>query len=160
MAPEDGLLSGTVTFLFTDIEGSTDLLKRLGRDLYGDRLGGARRVLRASVEAHGGRVVDTQGDSLFCAFRSAREAVSAAIDAQLTWPHTLARAGSGTRAHGVAQQRAENRRRGYVGIGVHRAARFGAAAHGGQVLVSETARRSSRMTFRPACRSAISAYTD
>ena len=76
------LPSGTVTFLFTDIEGSTELLKRLGRDRYESVLAEHAGVLRAAVAAHGGRVVDTQGDSLFCAFRSAREAVSAAIEAQ------------------------------------------------------------------------------
>ena len=75
------LPSGTVTFLFTDIEGSTRLLKELG-PLYGDALAEHQRILRASFAAHGGREVDTQGDSFFVAFGRAKEAVAAAVDAQ------------------------------------------------------------------------------
>src|SRR3954465_15822302 len=82
MPHADGLLSGPVTLLFTDIEGSTELLKRLGRDRYEGLLAEHTRVLSVAVEAQGGRVMNTQGDGLFCAFRSAREAVSATIDAQ------------------------------------------------------------------------------
>ncbi len=141
MASRDALLSGTVTFLFTDIEGSTELLKRLGRDRYEAVLAEHTRLLRAAVDAAGGQVVDTQGDALFCTFRSARDAVAAAIEAQRQlaaheWPEQVrvpVRMGlhSGEPKTGEA---------GYVGIGVHRAARVGAAAHGGQVLLSETAR--------------------
>jgi hypothetical protein len=98
-------------------------------------------VLRAAVAAHGGQVVDTQGDSLFCAFRSAREGVSAAIEAQRElalheWPEQV-RVRVRMGLHSGEPKAGEER---YVGIGVHRAARIGAAAHGGQVLVSETAR--------------------
>ena len=75
------LPSGTVTFLFTDIEGSTRLLKELG-PRYGDALAEHQRILRASSAAHGGREVDTQGDSFFVAFGRAKEAVAAAVDAQ------------------------------------------------------------------------------
>ena len=136
-----GLPSGTVTFLFTDIEGSTELLKRLGRDRFESVLAEHDGVLRAAVAASGGWVVDTQGDSLFCAFRSAGDAVSAAIEAQRElaeheWPEQV-RVRVRMGLHSGEPKAGEER---YVGIGVHRAARIGAAAHGGQVLVSETAR--------------------
>ena len=76
------LPAGTVTFLFTDIEGSTALLKQLGRDRYDGVLADHGRLLRAAIAAHDGRVVDTQGDSFFAAFRTAGDAVAAATDAQ------------------------------------------------------------------------------
>src|SRR5512147_1336736 len=89
MEPE-GLPSGTVTLLFTDIEGSTRLLKQL-RDGYGAVLADHRRLLRAAFDAHGGREIDTQGDAFFVAFARAKDAVAAAVDAQTalaahTWP--------------------------------------------------------------------------
>lgn len=141
MTPAGELPSGTVTFLFTDIEGSTELLKRLGRDRYAGLLAEHTRLLQDAVTASEGRVVDTQGDALFCTFRSAGDAVSAAIAAQrrLTtheWPDQLA-----VRVRmGLHSGEPKTGQGGYVGIGVHRAARVGAAAHGGQVLLSETAR--------------------
>ena len=141
MASDDALPSGTVTFLFTDIEGSTDLLKRLGRDRYENVLAEHSRILREAVAGHDGRVVDTQGDSLFCVFRSAHDAVSATIEAQhalaeAEWPDDVrVRVRMGLHS---GEPKASDA--GYVGIGVHRAARVGAAAHGGQVLLSETAR--------------------
>ena len=141
MEARSGLPSGTVTFLFTDIEGSTELLKRLGRDRYETVLAEHGGVLRAAVAAHGGRVVDTQGDSLFCAFRSAREAVSAATQAQRElaaheWPDQV-RVRVRMGLHSGEPKAGDE---GYVGIGVHRAARVGSAAHGGQVLLSDTTR--------------------
>jgi class 3 adenylate cyclase len=141
VVPEDGLLSGTVTFLFTDIEGSTELLKRLGRDEYETVLAEHAELLRAAVAAYGGRVVDTQGDSLFCAFPTARAAVSAATEAQRdlalhVWPEQV-RVRVRMGLHSSEPKSGGDR---YVGIGVHRAARIGAAAHGRQILVSETAR--------------------
>jgi class 3 adenylate cyclase len=141
VVPEDDLLSGTVTFLFTDIEGSTGLLKRLGRDEYETVLAEHAELLRAAVAAYGGRVVDTQGDSLFCAFPTARAAVSAATEAQRdlalhVWPEQV-RVRVRMGLHSSEPKSGGDR---YVGIGVHRAARIGAAAHGGQILVSETAR--------------------
>jgi class 3 adenylate cyclase len=141
VAPRDGLPKGTVTFLFTDIEGSTELLKRLGRDGYAAVLAEHTLLLQNAVTAAEGRVVDTQGDALFSTFRSARDAVSAAIEAQRRlvehdWPeHLPVRVRMGLHS---AEPKAGDT--GYVGIGVHRAARIGAAAHGGQVLLSETAR--------------------
>ena len=136
-----GVPSGTVTFLFTDIEGSTQLLNELGRDRYAEILDEHERLLRAAFAAHQGRVVDTQGDSFFVAFRTAADAVAAAVDAQRDlaaehWPHGGAvrvRMGLHTGEPRVGEQR-------YVGIGVHRAARIGAAGHGGQVLLSSTTR--------------------
>ncbi len=141
MALDGALPSGTVTFLFTDIEGSTDLLKRLGRDRYEIVLSEHSRILREAVADHDGRVVDTQGDSLFCVFRSAHDAVSATIESQHAlaghaWPDDVrVRVRMGLHS---GEPKASDA--GYIGIGVHRAARVGAAAHGGQVLVSETAR--------------------
>lgn len=130
---------GTVTFLFTDIEGSTRLLQHLGRDRYDEVLGVHRDVLEAAFAAHEGRVVDTQGDSFFVAFRTAADAVAAAVDAQRelaaqSWPEAAAvrvRMGLHTGEPKVGAER-------YVGVGVHKAARIGAAGHGGQVLLSST----------------------
>jgi YVTN family beta-propeller protein len=135
------LPSGTVTFLFTDIEGSTGLLKALGRDRYGEVLADQERLLRAAFAAHQGQVVDTQGESVFVAFRTAADAVAAAVDAQRDlaahpWPdgaEVKVRMGLHTGEPKVGDER-------YVGIGVHRAARIGAAGHGGQVLLSSTTR--------------------
>jgi YVTN family beta-propeller protein len=129
--------SGAVTFLFTDIEGSTRLVKQL-RDRYGTVLADHQRLLRASFAAHGGYEVDTQGDSFFVAFASAREALLAAVEGQLAlhsyaWPEGVeirVRMGLHT-----GQAVASDGR--YTGLAVHRAARIGAAGHGGQILVSQ-----------------------
>jgi len=136
----DDLPSGTVTFLFTDIEGSTRLLKQLG-DRYGDVLAQHGRILRDAVEKCDGREVDTQGDSFFFAFASAKSAVAAAVRAQLVlaehqWPDgapVRVRMGLHTGEPAVGEER-------YVGLGVHRAARIGAVGHGGQVLLSNATR--------------------
>jgi class 3 adenylate cyclase len=127
--------------LFTDIEGSTELLKRLGRDGYAAVLDEHMLLLQTAVAASEGQVVDTQGDALFCTFRSARDAVLASIEAQRRlgahdWPEQ-----SSVRVRmGLHSGEPRAGEAGYIGIGVHRAARVGAAAHGGQVLLSETAR--------------------
>jgi WD40 repeat protein/class 3 adenylate cyclase/energy-coupling factor transporter ATP-binding protein EcfA2 len=134
------LPSGTVTFLFTDIEGSTRLLEELG-DRYAPVLTRHRRILRDSFEQHGGQEVDTQGDSFFVAFRDANGAIGAAAAAQRglaaePWPDgvaVLVRMGVHTGEPLVADDH-------YVGIDVHRGARIAAAAHGGQVLVSKRTR--------------------
>jgi class 3 adenylate cyclase/tetratricopeptide (TPR) repeat protein len=130
------LLTGTVTFLFTDIESSTELLKRLGTR-YGLALHDHRNILRTAVREHGGAEIDTQGDSFLFAFPRADEAVVAAIDGQRAlaaheWPaetHLRVRMGIHTAEPNVTDE-------GYYGLGVHRAARIMAAAHGAQVLVS------------------------
>jgi YVTN family beta-propeller protein len=129
--------SGAVTFLFTDIQGSTRLVKQL-RDRYPAVLADHQRLLRAAFAAHGGYEVDTQGDSFFVAFASARDALLAAVEGQLaldshTWPEGVeikVRMGLHT-----GQAVASDGR--YTGLAVHRAARIGAAGHGGQILVSQ-----------------------
>jgi len=129
--------TGAVTFLFTDIEGSTRLVKQLRND-YGAVLRDHQRVLRGAFEAHHGYEVDTQGDSFFVAFASAREALLAAVEGQLAlrahpWPDGVeikVRMGLHT-----GQVSAQDGR--YTGLAVHRAARIGSAAHGGQILVSQ-----------------------
>jgi class 3 adenylate cyclase/DNA-binding CsgD family transcriptional regulator/tetratricopeptide (TPR) repeat protein len=131
--------TGTVTFLFTDIEGSTRLLKDLGRDRYGDVLATHNRLLRAAFADGGGIEIDTKGDSFFVVFRSAGSAVEAAAAAQRAlaaqeWADNTAvrvRMGLHTGEASVGTD-------GYVGLAVHQAARIGDAGHGGQVLLSST----------------------
>jgi len=131
---------GTVTFLFTDIEGSTRLLKEL-RDGYGEVLAEHQRILREAFEKGGGQEIDTQGDSFFVAFPRAKDAVTAAVAVQRAlaahrWPKGAAvrvRIGLHTGEPTLGDER-------YVGIGVHKTARIAAAAHGGQILLSNTTR--------------------
>jgi YVTN family beta-propeller protein len=131
---------GTVTFLFTDIEGSTRLLKKLG-ERYSEVLDAHRNILREAAEARDGREVDTQGDSFFFAFARANAALGAAVAAQRVlaehaWPdegEVRVRMGLHTGEPAIGDER-------YVGLGVHRAARIGAVAHGGQVLLSSATR--------------------
>jgi class 3 adenylate cyclase/streptogramin lyase len=130
--------SATATFLFTDIEGSTDLLKAL-RGVYAKLLADHHSLLREAFDAYGGREVDNQGDSFFVAFTRAKDAVLAAAAAQRAlaeqaWPaHASVRVRMGIHTGEAAM--ASDR---YVGLSVHRAARISAVAHGGQVLVSPT----------------------
>lgn len=137
---ESGLPSGTTTLLFTDIEGSTQLLQRLG-DHYALILKEHERLLRAAFTRWNGRVVDTQGDSFFVAFARAADAVAAAVEAQRAlaahaWPDgNIVRVRMGLHT-GEPRQVGER----YVGLDVHRAARIGAAGHGGQILLSQTTR--------------------
>jgi predicted ATPase/class 3 adenylate cyclase len=133
-SPVRDLPAGNVTFLFTDIEGSTRLLHELG-ERYGDVLAEHRRTLRNAFEACGGIEVDTQGDAFFVAFRRAVDALAAAAEAQraLQDGPVRVRMGIHTGKPVVTEE-------GYVGIDVHRAARVMAAGHGGQVLVSQTTR--------------------
>jgi predicted ATPase/class 3 adenylate cyclase len=125
------LPSGTVTFLFTDIEGSTRLLAELGEG-YAEALAEHRRVLREAFRRHRGVEVDTQGDAFFYAFRSAGEAVAAADEAQAALTDGRIRVRIGI--HAGEPQRTDE---GYVGLDVHRAARICSTAHGGQVVLSE-----------------------
>lgn len=134
------LPSGTVTFLFTDIEGSTRLLKELGPH-YGEALAEHQRILRAAFAAHGGREVDSQGDSFFVAFGRAKDALAAAVDAQRDLAaHTWSEGGAVRVRMGLhtGEPRLGGQR--YVGLDVHKAARIAAAGHGGQVLLSRTTR--------------------
>jgi len=125
------LPSGTVTFLFTDIEGSTKLLRELGEAGYAGALAEHRRLVREAVAANGGVEVDTQGDAFFVAFPTARGALAAARQAQeaLAGGPIRVRMGIHTGTPIVAEE-------GYVGADVHKAARIAAVGHGGQVLVS------------------------
>jgi predicted ATPase/class 3 adenylate cyclase len=127
------LPSGTITFVFTDIEGSTRLLEQLGADAYADALAVHRRVLREAFVRHDGVEVDTQGDSFFVAFSTAPAAIAAAAEAQqVLEPGPIrVRIGIHTGTPRVTEE-------GYVGRDVHRAARIAAAGHGGQVLVSSS----------------------
>ncbi|HLJ81205.1 MAG TPA: adenylate/guanylate cyclase domain-containing protein [Ktedonobacterales bacterium] len=141
LAVSQRLPSGTVTFLFTDIEGSTRLLQRLGAQRYAVLLDEYLAILRAAVAAHEGHEVDSLGDSFFAVFPAAGAALAAAAEAQLAlaahaWPEGAAvqvRMGLHT---GAPQLAGEDGAR-YVGLDVHRAARIAAAGHGGQVLLSE-----------------------
>lgn len=140
LCPVSALPSGTVTFLFTDIEGSTELLRKLG-DQYGSVLGEERRILRDALGAAGGREIDTQGDAFFFSFTRARDAVTGAVGAQRAlaeyeWPEGVqvkVRMGLHTGEPAVGDE-------GYVGLDVVRAARICSAGHGGQILISETTR--------------------
>lgn len=135
-----GLPSGTITFLFSDIEGSTRLLTDLGK-AYERVLTDHRRLLREAFEGSGGRVVDTQGDAFFVAFRRAQDAVAAAVEAQRAlaahdWPK-----GTEPRARMAVHTGEPSRvEEGFVGLSVHRAARICTVGHGGQVLLSSTTR--------------------
>jgi class 3 adenylate cyclase len=134
------LPSGTVTFLFSDIEGSTRLLRELG-ERWEEALAAHNRILRDAFAETGGREVDRQGDAFFAVFPRARNAVAAAASAQRAlaseqWPQDAevrVRMGIHTGEPSVGGE-------GYLGVDVVRAARICSAAHGGQVLVSETTR--------------------
>jgi predicted ATPase/class 3 adenylate cyclase len=132
--------SGTVTLLFTDIEGSTKLLQRSG-ELYAELLADQRSMLRAAFDLHDGYEVDTEGDAFFVVFRSAKDAASAAAAAQRalaehSWPD-----GNEVRVRmGLHTGEPRLVDRAYVGLDVHRAARVMGAGHGGQVLLSQSTR--------------------
>ncbi len=129
------LPTGTVSFLFTDVEGSTKLLHELGSDAYADALAEHRRVIREACRSQGGVEVDTQGDAFFFAFATAPGAISAAAAMRdaLASGSIRVRVGLHTGAPLLTEE-------GYVGEDVHRAARIAAAGHGGQVLVSSSTR--------------------
>jgi class 3 adenylate cyclase/catechol 2,3-dioxygenase-like lactoylglutathione lyase family enzyme len=132
------LPAGTVTFLFSDVEGSTDLARRLGEG-YADVLAEHLRLLRAAVDEQGGHEIDTQGDSLFAVFPRAKHAALAAVEAQRAlaereWPdggEPRVRMGLHTGEAAVTDDR-------YLGVAVHHAARVCSAGHGGQVLLSQS----------------------
>jgi predicted ATPase/class 3 adenylate cyclase len=129
-----GLPTGVVTLLFTDVEGSTRLLRELG-DGYGEALHEHRRRLRAAFAEHEGVEVDTQGDAFFVAFARASDAVAAAADGQ------RALAGGPIRVRmGLHTGEPRLTDEGYVGLDVHKGARIAAVGHGGQVLLSPTTR--------------------
>jgi class 3 adenylate cyclase len=123
---QKGLPTGAVTFLFTDVEGSTRLLEELNAERYAAALAEHRRALRAAFAARGGMEVDTQGDAFFFAFATAPEALAAASEGQaaLADGPIRVRMGVHTGTPLVTEE-------GYVGADVHRAARIAAAGHGG-----------------------------
>ena len=130
-----------VTFLFSDIEGSTRILSAIGPERYTELLGIHRDLVRSAMGDHRGQEVDTQGDSFLVAFERLGDAVAASIDAQQalarhSWP-----SGAEIRVRmAIHPTDAALTAHGYVGVGVHRGARIGAAGHGGQVLLSQAAR--------------------
>jgi class 3 adenylate cyclase len=134
------LPAGTVTFVFTDMEGSTALLKQLGEG-YGDVLAQHRRIVRDTFGTAGGSEIDTQGDAFFFAFPRARDAATAAVGVQRAhaaqdWPDGVSvrvRIGLHTGEPAVGAE-------GYLGLDVVRAARICTVARGGNVLISETTR--------------------
>ena len=135
------LPSGTVTFVFSDIAGSTALLKQLGDAEYGQLLAVHRRLVREIFAAHEGQEIDTQGDAFFYSFVRARQAVAAAVEvtrahAKGTWPGAVEvriRLGLHTGEPAVGDE-------GYTGLDVVRASRIAATGAGGQVLLSDTTR--------------------
>jgi len=134
------LPTGTVTFLFTDVEGSTGLVGTLG-DVYGSVITDLRKLLRAAVEDSSGHEIDQRGDELFAAFQRTRDAVEAALRIQRElaaheWPANCTvrvRVGIHTGEPILGES-------GYEGLDVHRVARICSAGHGGQVLLSQTTR--------------------
>jgi predicted ATPase/class 3 adenylate cyclase len=130
----------TFTFLFTDIEGSTALLRRVRESLYAQVLTDHRSVIRSGLTAHDGKEVDTQGDGLFAVFSSPSACLAAVIDMQTaleahSWP-----AGEQVRVRmGVHTGEASRTATGLVGLEIHRAARVASVGYGGQILLSETA---------------------
>ena len=133
-----GLPTGTVTFLFTDIEGSTTLLQRLGDDRYAELEEEHRRLLRAAFVETNGREVQRRGDSFLVAFSRAKDAVAAAVAGQRAlakhpWPE-----GAALRVRmGLHTGEAVSSTGDYIGLDLHRAARICSVGHGGQILVSE-----------------------
>jgi predicted ATPase/class 3 adenylate cyclase len=129
----EDLPTGTVTLLFTDVEGSTKLLHELGDGGYAQALAAHRRVIREACTRHYGVEVDTQGDAFFFAFEAAPAALAAAAELTETLSSgpVQVRVGLHTGTPLLADD-------GYVGVDVHRAARIAASGHGGQVLVSQS----------------------
>ena len=133
-------VTATLTFLFTDIEGSTGLLERLGEDEYAGVLAEHHRLIREALAANGGEEVATQGDGFFAVFTSPRACITAVIEMQRTLEASAWPAGVDLRVRmGVHCGEASVTITGLVGLDVHRAARIAAVAHGGQVVVSSTA---------------------
>ncbi|MGB9376607.1 MAG: adenylate/guanylate cyclase domain-containing protein [Mycobacteriales bacterium] len=137
----DPLPSGTVTMLFSDIEGSTALLSRLGES-YGDALLAQRRIMRAAIADCDGHEMGTEGDSFFVVFQAAQSAVRACVQAQQAlldhdWPQ-----GAVVRVRmGVHTGEPARLDEGYVGMDLNRAARIAATAHGGQIVLSDATRQ-------------------
>jgi predicted ATPase/class 3 adenylate cyclase len=147
----ESLPTGTVTFLFTDIEGSTRLLQETGSETYRAALEQHQRLLRRAFADHEGLERGTQGDSFLVVFREAGKAIAAAVDAQRAlaaadWPSGAAiRVRMGLHS-GVGELGGDD----YVGLDIHRAARIASVAHGGQVLLSEATKSLGDRQLPPA----------
>jgi class 3 adenylate cyclase len=131
----DDLPTGTVTLLFTDIEGSTRLIESLGEEAYVQALAEHRRLLRSAFSAHRGVEVDTQGDAFLYAFADPGEALAAAARGQ-----GALRSGAVTVRMGLHTGEVRLTSEGYAGRELHRAARIAGSAHGGQVVLSAATR--------------------
>jgi class 3 adenylate cyclase len=154
------LPAGSVTFLYTDVEGSTELLGRLGEQ-YAEVLAEKRRLIRTIVRQHGGVEVDSRADEFFASFPEGADPAGAAIGIHRrlrdhAWPE-----GAIVRVRiGLHRGQPQLTDEGYVGIDVHRAARVGSAGHGGQTLLSEAARRVIELRLpAPATVSPLGAFT-
>jgi class 3 adenylate cyclase len=140
LRPEQRLPRGQVTFALTDIEGSTELLHRLG-DGYGSVLSQLRRLLRSAVQRAGGREVDARGDELFAAFGRAGSALDAAVAIQRAVRDHAWTGGIDMRVRiGIHTGRPTVAEKGYIGLAVHTVARVCTSAHGGQIVISSAAR--------------------
>jgi class 3 adenylate cyclase len=140
LRPEQKLPRGQVTFALIDIEGSTDLLHRLG-DGYGPVLSQLRRLLRTAVQRAGGREIDARGDELFAAFERAASALDAAVAIQRAVRRHAWADGIELRVRiGIHTGRPMLAETGYIGLAVHTVARVCTSAHGGQIVISSAAR--------------------
>ncbi|WP_109473133.1 ATP-binding protein [Ornithinimicrobium cavernae] len=136
MSTGPGLPEGTITMLFSDIEGSTQLLHRLGAG-YREVLSEQRRIIRRAVQTHHGHEMGTEGDSFYVVFASAGEAVRAAIEAQRALRDVTVGGGGHLRVRmGLHTGEPDRHEDGYIGMDVHRAARVAAAANGGQIVLT------------------------
>jgi predicted ATPase/class 3 adenylate cyclase len=130
----------TLTFLFTDIEGSTTLLRRVGESVYAQVLADHHAVIRSALAAHDGKELNVMGDGFFVAFSSPRACVAAVLEMQQALEARAWPAGEHVRVRmGVHTGEAADTASGLLGLDIHRAARVAAVAYGGQVLLSETA---------------------
>jgi class 3 adenylate cyclase len=140
LQPQRALPQGHVTFLLTDLEGSTELLARLG-DRYAPLLTDVRRLVRAAVRSAGGREVSARGDDVFAVFTRAPAALEAALAIQRAMGATAWPGGNDVRLRiGLHRGRPALTDTGYVGLSVHAAARICFAAHGGQIVMSSAVR--------------------
>jgi class 3 adenylate cyclase len=141
LQPKRKLPHGQVTFLLTDIEGSTELLARLGDD-YAALLAEIRRRVRAAIREAGGREVDARGDDHFAVFEDAHAALEGALGTQRAMRTGVGPGGNEVRLRiGLHRGRPALTDTGYVGISVHAAARICFAAHGGQIILSSAVRK-------------------
>jgi class 3 adenylate cyclase len=141
---------GTFTFVFTDIEGSTALLRRVGQGTYVQVLTSHHALIRFALAAHGGKEVATQGDGFFAVFTSAAGSVAAAAQMQQALEAQAWPAGEHVRVRmGIHTGEAARTATGLVGLDIHLAARVAAVAYGGQVLLSETTAALVRSSLPP-----------